>query len=294
MRVFRTALDSDPIVSIVGPTGSGKTARALELYRPGDCLVSLDSVAVYRGLDIGSAKPNRSSHLWLGLDIWDPQHDRGTVADFCRHVLPDIEDALANQRRVIMVGGSHFYESALVDGLGIGRASDPVFQKSLEPLSDRDLWVRLNQRDPDWALHLNINDRYRLTRALDLSEHQGLSFQDSQTRRFGLANSRDVVTEVIGLESHREDDVVRLKTRLDEMVRAGWVDELRNLLASGLRPDSHALMSVGYRQMTSFVLGHTSWPVTYDEILTSHLQLVKKQKTWLRSKLKVTSQLARQ
>ena len=288
MRVFRRSLDSDQIVSIVGPTGSGKTSRALELYRPGDCLVSLDSVAVYKGLDIGAAKPDRSSHPWLGLDIWDPQRERATVADFCRNVLPDVEDALANQRRVLLVGGSHFYESALVDGLGAGGPSDAAFQKSLDVFSNRELWDRLNRCDPVWATHLNTNDRYRLMRALDLSERQSLSYTENQRRRPGLANSWDVVTEVVGLDWDRETYASRLKVRLDAMIHAGWVEELRSLLDSGVSPDSHALSSVGYRQMASFVSGRAPWTLTYDEILISHLQLVKKQKTWLRSKLKAT------
>jgi tRNA dimethylallyltransferase len=284
-REFREPRREDRFVSIVGPTGSGKTALALNLFQPQDVLVSLDSVAAYRGLDIGSAKPDSRTHPWIGLDLFDPRTERASAAEFCRSVRTHIQDAIAESRRVVLVGGSHFYESALVDGMASGSASDPSYLMQLEGLSNQELWQRLSALDAEWASRVRETDRYRLCRALDLVERQGLSFRESQSRVGGLAEQNRVVTVVLGMDWDRSTFEAALRKRVLEMLDQGWVEEVKSLIQTGVKPESPALESVGYREIVAHLKGEVSLPETILKVVQSHLQLVKKQKTWIRGRL---------
>jgi tRNA dimethylallyltransferase len=283
------------VLSLLGPTGSGKSSAALaEVARRyanprHPLLVSVDAVALFRGLDIGSAKPlgaERQDYDWVGLDLFDPSEEP-SVALFVDVVAPRIEAALKAERPVLLVGGSGFYERALVDGQSPGVASDPVFQQSLEGESDATLHARLCARDPAWAGKVHVNDRYRLKRFLDLAERQDLSlsqlFDAPKLRPASLTQHWQCThTYIQGLGMDDAQLEARLRARIVTMLAAGWVEETQNLLAQGFDPEGTALQSVGYREISETLRGLAPKATLSERILLAHTQLAKKQRTWCR------------
>lgn len=293
MRRFIENIDdwnpANPL-SVVGPTASGKTRAVLDqvtsrfgadLRTP--LLVSVDAVAAYRGLDIGSAKVEgreRDDFDWRGLDLFDAS-ERSTAADFCRQIEADLRAALEVRRPLVLVGGSHFYERALIDGRGEGEASNAEFQEGLESLPLSDLYPRLLALDPRWQQKAHANDRYRISRFLDLAERQALSFDQIFQAPKGLFSDHQVDTLVLGVDIDRDTYVSRLRSRIREMMARGWVAEVEVLLAN-YGAKAPALGTVGYLEIVDVLEGRTPKNEVEDLILTRHLQLVKKQKTWLR------------
>lgn len=278
------------ILSILGPTGSGKTRLALNWVQenfPQDkkrvLLVSVDSVAMYQQLDIGSAKPlgpDRSDFDWVGLDLFPPSQSIN-VQEFLSQVRPSIVKALAAGRPVICVGGSHFYERALIDGQAPGVASNSDFQKTLQEISTPELAQRLFTADARFAEKIHANDRYRLSRFLDLVLHQKISF-DELYRRDAHAWEQPLHRIACGMETSKEEHSEQLRRRISQMLEMGWVAEVQTILAMA-SPQYPALGSVGYQEVWDYFSGKIKDLVELKNlILTRHLQLAKKQRTWIR------------
>ncbi len=294
------------ILSLMGPTGSGKTSLALNWVRehcPDDLkhplLVSLDSVAIYQGLDIGSAKvrgSDRSDFDWVGLDLFSPQQ-RATASDFIRKVETPIRFALQNLRPVIFVGGSHFYERALLEGPAPGEASDSEYQRELSILTNEELSEILYKIDTRFRTKAHPSDRYRLCRFLDLAERQKLSFEElfeaEKDRPFPVPLRRMAVGQDLGVPALRD----RLGQRIEEMFEEDWISEVQHLIHEyspqgvGTLPVP-ALASVGYQEIcdylqfvrdkTAKISNGANLSALKNLILTRHLQLAKKQRTWIR------------
>lgn len=287
-----------PVLSIVGPTGSGKTAFAQKLsdehfhqkgLRP--LLVSVDAVALYRGLDIGAAKPNPADiekFGWVGINLVNPDQSL-SVRAFIESVQSTITQALKNQTPIVLVGGSLFYERALVEGMSPGSASDPTFAALLASVENSELASRLYARDERFKLKIHPNDRYRLTRYLDLTERQGLGYEELFMSKHRPALWEALWTETItlsfGLDQKVELLRVQLEKRLKEMFAAGWIEECRQLRVH-FSSHAPAFASVGYAEIMAFLEGKIPESRLYQEILTRHLQLAKKQRTWLRGMIK--------
>jgi tRNA dimethylallyltransferase len=294
-RIFLSKIEDwngKGILSIVGPTASGKTALTLDWVRnrfPVDLktplLVSVDSVAVYQGLDIGSAKPmgaDRADFDWQGLDLAKAS-DTVNARSYVEQVTPAIERALRNSRPILLVGGSLFYERALVEGMSPGDPSAPDYLQQIQPKSNESLWAALIEVDSRWKDRLHVNDRYRLERYSDLVHRQGLTFEELIHQKKGtplLNLGAPVSTLVIGAEWSRDEYAKRLESRIHEMMKMGWLDEVKAL--STRFPSSPALQSVGYQQISEGLGRGDSVAKIKESVLTSHLQLVKKQKTWIR------------
>jgi tRNA dimethylallyltransferase len=299
-RKFLGALDEwsgEGVLSLMGPTGSGKTSSliaylARQNWQKQPLLVSIDAVAVYRRLDIGSAKPlgtERAHHEWVGLDIKNPD-EPCTVRNFLDAVEESIAEALEVHRPVVLVGGSGFYEKALVEGQAPGAASDPDFQKSLEALSNEALHRRLSGFDGRWAQFIHLNDRYRLTRYLDLVERQGFLWQDLRETQHRSPRLRKLWSEtscvILGLDWPRETYVERLQARVRGMWVQGWLEEVRRLLKD-YSAESPGLQTMGYKEIAERVssgsdLGPSDQERLQSQILAAHVHYVKRQKTWLR------------
>ncbi len=280
------------VLSVLGPTGSGKTSLVLNFLKslPSNeasqyLLVSVDSVAFYRGLDIGSAKVvghERNHFYWCGLDFLNID-EAATTKLFLKEVEEPILKHLEARRPVILVGGSGFYERALVDGMAPGEKSDEVYQKELESFSNEILHAKLLSFDPKWAQKIYPNDRYRITRYLDLVDRQGLSWKDLNETRLRNANLQKLWNEtstlILGTQTAREDFRVPLKTRIEEMLLAGWEDEVRKLLKM-FSPRTPGMQSMGYREMSGYVEGEYGLEDCKVLILKAHMAYVKRQKTW--------------
>jgi tRNA dimethylallyltransferase len=287
--------DGDGLLSVVGPTGSGKTSASLRwataraAAKP--LLVSVDAVALYRGLDIGSAKPRgaeRVGHDWIGLDLFEPA-ERVSAAVFVEKVRPAIRQALASGRPVLLVGGSHFYEQALVEGMSPGEPTDMEWASALAEAPGVALKARLVALDPRWSAKVHENDRYRLVRFLDLAERQGLAYDELFHAPKQDALRAPLARFALGLELGLEEMKSRLSSRIRAMFAEGWGGEVRSLLRAGLRPASPGLLSIGYKEVAEAISegrwdGQGAPPEPLQEaVLASHMRLARSQKTWVRS-----------
>ncbi len=295
-RSFINSIDQwngQGVLSLLGPTSSGKTAAALNWVKKNHTqnkqilLISVDAVTVYSGLNVGSAKPSSqelTDFNWAGIDIFQP-NEEANVRKFIDAVQPKLQNALQSKTPIIVVGGSFFYERALVDGMAPGDRSDPEFIRGLSAKSNEDILKDLIKIDARWRDRLHENDRYRLERYSDLTIRQGFKFDQlfTDSKADGLQSITDlpIKTLVMGMETNRDQYLIRLQSRMEEMFRAGWLAEVQGLIEK-YSSEIPALQTVGYQQITHGLKAKNSLAKIADDILLSHIQLVKKQKTWLR------------
>ncbi len=273
-----------PLLFILGPTGAGKSAAAHEiaLARGGE-IVSADAFAVYRGFDIGTAKPGpreRGEVSYHLIDVADPDEtfSAGRWATEARQV---IEEIGRRGRLPIVCGGSGFYVEALVQGLPPGPAVDPGRRAGLAA------WGKAN---PGAALRLlEINDpvsaariapanlRYIL-RAIEIVIETGAPASARARPGGGLLKRWRLIQ--LGLRLSREDLYARIAARVRQMIDAGWDAEVRRLLASGVSPDANGFAAIGYREVAEWVSGRSNREETERKIVAATRALSRRQRTW--------------
>ena len=275
-------------VLLLGPTASGKSALAMQLAEriPLE-IVSVDSAQVYRGMDIGTAKPSLADRAAVPhhlIDIRDPV-DPYSAADFVRDATTAIRGIHARGKLPLLVGGTMLYAKALRDGLSDLPSADPKVRERLEAEARQRGWPALHARladvDPRTAARLKPNDSQRIQRALEIYEATGTLMSDllEAERSAALALSTIALMPPDRSQLHK-----RIEQRFDAMLDSGLVEEVRALRT---RSDLHANLpstrSVGYRQAWQFIEGQT----TFDEFRAAGIaatrQLAKRQTTWLRS-----------
>jgi tRNA dimethylallyltransferase len=273
---------------LTGPTASGKSAIAVDLARwIGGEILSLDSMAVYRSLDIGTAKPSPAErqavphHL---LDLLEPTEDF-SVAQYVVAADQAVQQILERGRRPLFVGGSPLYLKAILRGLFDGPPADWKFRRELEELARHDgagaLHARLTAVDPTAADRLHPNDTRRLIRALEVYHRTGRPISSFQTQ---FATSRDAdVCRVFVLDWSRDELHRRINARVDSMLAAGWLDEVRGFLAPGKPLSRTASQAVGNREILEHLAGERALAETVDLIKQRTRQFAKRQLTWLRS-----------
>ncbi len=279
-------------VLLLGPTACGKSALAMGLAQ--QCaaeIVSIDSAQVYRGLDIGSAKPDAAErarvvhHL---IDIRDPAQPY-SAAEFVRDASAAIGDVQERGRMALVVGGTMMYARALRQGLAQLPSADPQIRARLDREAAAEGWPALHARlravDPRTAQRLAPNDRQRIGRALEVYESSGRPLSEllaSTARHAGSPG--DTLLTVALLPTDRGELHRRIETRFDRMLEQGFLDEVRALRARGdLDAALPALRSVGYRQAWEYLeggLGHAQFRAA---AIAATRRLAKHQMTWLRS-----------
>ncbi len=277
------------LICLLGPTASGKTDLAIELAQARDCeLVSVDSALVYRGLDIGSAKPEYPHHL---VDIRDPD-EIYSAAEFVADATRVIGEITARGRTPLLVGGTMLYFKALLEGLAPMPGADPAIRSDIEALAAREGWPRVHAElaavDPESAARIHPNHSQRLSRALEVYRSSGTTM--SQWHRHpGQAAEGDAIIQryrVVQLaiapldraELHR-----RIEKRFEQMMDAGFLDEVRRLWQRGdLHPGLPAVRAVGYRQLWQHLEGECSLEEAIAKAVAATRQLAKRQLTWLR------------
>lgn len=278
---------------LTGPTACGKTALALDLAdRLGAEVISLDSMTLYRGMDVGTAKPTAEEraraphHLIDVLDPWEA----GTVAWWLDRAAEACRDIAARGKRPLFVGGTPFYLKTLLHGLFEGPPGDPELRRELEAEAERDgkelLHARLAAVDPKTASRLHPNDVRRVVRALEVYRLTGKPIsawqQTWDTAAFAATDAPPpAAIPAVVLELPREMLYDRINRRVGAMLAAGWLDEVRRLRERPLSRE--ASQALGYRELFAYLDGTGgTLDETADLIRTRTRQFAKRQLTWFR------------
>jgi len=278
-----------PIAVLTGPTGTGKTDAALALAREFPLeIVSVDSAQVYRGLDIGSAKPAREirdqvpHHL---IDLVEPGASY-SAGQFVRDATQAIEDIEARGRVPLLVGGTMLYLRALTGGIAELPEGDTVIRARLDAEAEVQGWPALHARlvaiDPAAAARIHPNDAQRIQRALEVHAATGERISALQLRT--AAPLAREFTMVALMPDDRARLHAALEQRFAQMMAAGLLDEVRALFARGDLTDTHpAIRAVGYRQLWAHLAGAYSLETGVTRAVAATRQLAKRQMTWLRA-----------
>jgi tRNA dimethylallyltransferase len=280
-----------PAIFLMGPTASGKTALALRLAEvfPVD-LISVDSALVYRGLDIGAAKPDAATLAQFPhrlIDIRDPAQPY-SAAEFRTDALREMATIVANGRVPLLVGGTGLYFRALQYGLSDLPEADPALRAQLadeaRALGWPALHARLAQLDPAAATRIRPGDTQRIQRALEVIALSGKTLSSQQgalPQRFGYR-----VLKLALIPADRAALHARIAVRMDEMLGQGFLGEVERLRARrDLHADLPALRAVGYRQTWQHLNGQFDLAELRDRAIFATRQLAKRQLTWLRGEL---------
>lgn len=275
------------IIAIVGPTGAGKTALSMALAgRLGAEIVNLDSRQVYRGLDIGSAKPSLPERAAVPhhlFDVVDPDEpfDCARYRELARRAIADIQ---GRGKGVLLVGGTGLYLKVLQHGLFDGPPREPTMRAELSALEDAQpgvLHAQLAAVDPVAAARLHPHDRRRLIRALEVYRLTGRPMSEWQREHGFRAAEYDI--GIVALNLDRAKLYRRIGARCVAMIEAGLVEEVRGLWARGYGPELESMRSIGYREVGRFLRGECSIEQAVEDMAKETRHLAKRQITWFRA-----------
>ncbi len=277
------------VLVLAGPTASGKTRLGIELARRlGGEIISADSMQFYRGMEIGTAAPTpeelaRARHHFVSFLTPDQSMAAGEYQRRARAVIGEIQ---ARGGVPVVVGGSGLYIRALVDGLFEGPPRDPAVRERLHreavEAGNSALFARLRAVDPGYAETLTSeNDLVRIVRALEVCEITGVPF--SQWHEGHQFQTDPLEAVWLGLLVEREALYERIGRRVDAMMAAGWLGEVRRLLDGGYGPHLDRLKALGFRELTAHLRGEQSLEAAVEAAKFHHRRYAKRQMTWFRA-----------
>ncbi|WP_137818588.1 tRNA (adenosine(37)-N6)-dimethylallyltransferase MiaA [Pseudomonas sp. 2FG] len=287
-------------IFLMGPTAAGKTDLAIELARVLPCeLISVDSALIYRGMDIGTAKPSKELLAEFPhrlIDIRDPA-ERYSAAEFRADALAAMAEITARGRIPLLVGGTMLYYKALQEGLADMPGADPQVRAELEARAAVEGWEALHRElaavDPESAARIHPNDPQRLTRALEVFRVSGLTMTAHRQRQAGQNSGLDAsgheqlpytVARLAIAPAQRQVLHARIAERFQLMLEQGFIEEVEALRKRG---DLHAglpsIRAVGYRQVWDYLDGNLDRAEMVERGIIATRQLAKRQFTWLRS-----------
>jgi tRNA dimethylallyltransferase len=276
-----------PPVFIAGPTAVGKSEIALRLAEKiGGEIISVDSMQVYRGLDLGTAKPTAAErqrvphHL---LDVCDLT-DNFDAAQFVRLAQKAVGKIQARNKTPIFCGGTGLYFKAFLEGLGDAPATDAKLRAELEATPLEKLLTELRERDPATLEKIDKQNPRRVVRAVEVIRLTGKKFSAQRAEwKSGQSKVQSPKSKVIfGFTRAAEDLHKRINVRVDEMFRRGLVAETEALLQHGLAENKFALQAIGYRQVVEHLRGEHSLAAAIELVKIRTRQFAKRQLTWFR------------
>lgn len=276
---------------IAGPTASGKSALALEICRQADGeLVCADSMQIYKGLDVGTAKDSKEE---IGniphylTDIIEPGTDF-SVYDYLNTALPIIKDILGRGKLPVVCGGTGQYISSLLYGLDYGTGDEEAEVQATKELEAEyaekgidPLYARLMEEDPEAAKIIHPNNTRRVIRALAVHKALGITFSEKNKR--SKQNGPEYPFKVFMIDWDREVLYDRINKRVGIMIENGIVDEAKMLLESGVDRKSTCWQAIGYKEMLKYIEGEEALDEAADRIRIGTRHYAKRQLTWLRS-----------
>ena len=277
-------------ILLMGPTATGKTDCAISLCKRFPCdVISVDSALVYRGMDVGTAKPDaatleRTPHRLI--DFLDPEESY-SAGEFVRDAYREMDDILAHGRIPLLVGGTMMYFRALTRGIAKLPGADEETRRAIDKEAEERGWpalhAELEQVDPNAAARIKPNDRQRIQRALEVYRVSGTPL--SEWQRDSAPARGDFEYLKIGLNIEPRSLLhERCAERLDAMMNERFVDEVDALrMRPGLTPEHPSMRAVGYRQVWQHLAGEYELAEARDRALYATRQLAKRQITWLRS-----------
>ena len=269
------------VIAIVGPTASGKTKMAIEMAQKLDTeIISADSRLVYKGFDIGTAKPTKEEQLLVKhhmIDVVEPEYDF-SVADFADGASKVISELHAKNKVPIVVGGTGLYFRILLENYDMPRVeANPQLRAELENLSNEELFEKLSNIDKISAEKIHQNNRVRVIRALEVSLTTGKPFSSIK----GVKENKYDVEWVFPEIESREILYNRINIRVDMMIKDGLVDETKNLLLKHGRI-KNLVNTIGYQEIIEYLDGNISIENAIEQIKQNTRRYAKRQLTWFR------------
>ena len=276
------------IICIAGPTASGKTALAVALAKELDGeVVSCDSMQVYRGMDIGTAKPTQEEMQGIPhhmLDVAEPWEDF-SVSRYCEMATPIVEDIIAKGKPVIIAGGTGLYMDALIRGNAFAPCPSTGMRERLEAQADAEgieaMHKLLYSIDPETAARLHLADRKRILRALEIYYETGETMTAHNQKTQQLPPRYQAIW--FGLEDvNREDLYRRIDSRVVTMVENGLISEIEDLLAKGIPQKCTAMQAIGYKEFVDALSGLCTVQEAVAQVQQASRRYAKRQLTWFR------------
>ena len=280
---------SKKVIILRGPTASGKTDLSLELAEKFPIeLISVDSVMVYKGLNIGSAKPSKQilkSYPHHLIDICEP-NEKYSAGRFIVDAQKIIKDIQSNDRIPLLVGGTMMYYKVLQDGMSQLPAANEEIRTQIDLKAEKIGWpemhAELRKVDPESANEIKPNDKQRIQRAIEVYMITGVGM--SELKREGESNNKFDYLSISLLPNDREALYENINNRFDSMIKEGLLDEVSTLLnTERVSNESHSMRSIGYREMLEYIRGEKTLEVAIDTAKLSSRRYAKRQITWLRS-----------
>ncbi|GAA6173801.1 tRNA (adenosine(37)-N6)-dimethylallyltransferase MiaA [Colwellia sp. KU-HH00111] len=286
---INSSTNQPPVICLIGPTASGKTALAMALCDVLPCdIISVDSALIYNDMDIGTAKPtaeelSKYPHRLINLRDATKSY---SAADFCHDALAEIAKIRANNRIPLLVGGTMMYFKSLIEGISPLPTANSEIRKKIETEAAEQGWDVMHKQladiDPQAALRIHPNDPQRLTRALEVFRLTGNTLSQL-TQIKGDKLDGDVLQFAI-TPKERSTLHHRIELRFQQMITQGFEQEVRKLKERGdLHPDLPSIRCVGYRQMWQYLEGDFDHKEMIFKGVCATRQLAKRQLTWLRN-----------
>ncbi|HEX3553378.1 MAG TPA: tRNA (adenosine(37)-N6)-dimethylallyltransferase MiaA, partial [Thermoanaerobaculia bacterium] len=283
----------EPVLAIVGPTATGKSALGMAVAGSlGGEIVSADALQVYRGFDVGTAKPGPEERARVPhhlIDVLEP-HERYSAGEFARRAREAIAGIQERGRVTVVVGGSGLYLRALCDGISPVPTGDPEVRRELRARLEAEglapLREELRRLDPVTLERLGAGDTQRVLRALEVAVVSGRPLSAwTAEQPFG---TQGIAVIRVGLTLPRSILYDQIAVRVARMLEAGWLDEVAALLRRGFSPALPAFQAIGYRQLVRHLEGFESLETAVADIVRETRRFAKRQETWFRKEPEVT------